>query len=716
MKTFGMCKTCKKLKPKMFPKAGPRSFYAKPTLLSRPIRKDGSRKGEIRWEILDKHQQTAAHLHASSLSKANLMGTFVKRKSDIELVEESNFQDDVIFAVVNDCTPDQACQRGRMLRYRGSKHAKADKKDAWRITDSVARVLKDQNSHVLERSFATQLSLDDGSSVDVREWCAITMSADPSAHSDITRTSNFMFGLIQLHWDELDASGMLSVLEELDIDWDKLFWVGRDGASVMKALFQLIKEHKSPFAFDEWCNNHLNALLMKDCVFGIPEFSSLVDYLSKLYKFIRYSNKSKSRLQDLLPENHRGAQTPKRAEKLTRWTALKTCSAAMLALYPFLLEVMVMQLNDPAEIKNSDRHKSTKEMFEFWCSFKNMAILTLLLRLGKAFVKFHEALEARATDFTVVNREVKLLKRAVNLCLKDETQKAMVREVLDILEKSKTIENFTETEEKYDVFVRVHETNRGNIAAVLLEYTHNFVDIFAENVDTRFPSKEDNEIIESFRIFDKDAVPNPLVEGFDDLIEDFGKDELKCLLNWYGTSKKLANGTIVPPKIDTDKALEQWPSFVHVIADLYHKKNVNTILDLTQRLVWREQHEPFFQKHHSEPLKFLKICSIIPRSTSEVERVISTLNRVMSDFRTSLSSDHLESCVLISHESRRRYGPAEKFKIIDLLPEAQEILKEKRKEHSRLNVESLKNAKAKKQQNQQESASKKRKPDPATSS
>ena len=64
----------------------------------------------------------------------------------------------------------------------------------------------------------------------------------------------------------------------------------------------------------------------------------------------------------------------------------------------------------------------------------------------------------------------------------------------------------------------------------------------------------------------------------------------------------------------------------------------------------------------------LKIGEVSPLSTAEVERVMSTLKRILFEKRTSMTDKHLEACVMISHESRRRYGVHEKWRITELQP------------------------------------------------
>ena len=70
-------------------------------------------------------------------------------------------------------------------------------------------------------------------------------------------------------------------------------------------------------------------------------------------------------------------------------------------------------------------------------------------------------------------------------------------------------------------------------------------------------------------------------------------------------------------------------------------------------------------------------------STAEVERVMSTLKRILSEKRTAMTDKHLEACVMISHESRRRYGVHEKWRITELQPLMKNELAKKRVQKSK---------------------------------
>ena len=121
------------------------------------------------------------------------------------------------------------------------------------------------------------------------------------------------------------------------------------------------------------------------------------------------------------------------------------------------------------------------------------------------------------------------------------------------------------------------------------------------------------------------------------------------------TTKKV-NGEIQQPVIDSEKIDEQWESFVEYMKQWITYGQIRTFRPLLRKAYKLEKSNEYFAKNHSEILKMLKICEVTPLSTAEVERVMSTLKRILSEKRTGMTDKHLEACVMISHESRRRYG------------------------------------------------------------
>ena len=67
---------------------------------------------------------------------------------------------------------------------------------------------------------------------------------------------------------------------------------------------------------------------------------------------------------------------------------------------------------------------------------------------------------------------------------------------------------------------------------------------------------------------------------------------------------------------------------------------------------------------------------------SENERIFSSLKRIVTNQRTSLSDKHTEELLLVSHETRRLYG-SEKLKMLRDLRAVQQKFHKKRTESNK---------------------------------
>jgi len=156
----------------------------------------------------------------------------------------------------------------------------------------------------------------------------------------------------------------------------------------------------------------------------------------------------------------------------------------------------------------------------------------------------------------------------------------------------------------------------------------------------------------------------------------------------------LDDGTVVPAVIDAKQCENQWPTFKEHLSSWVFKEGILRFADVVAHVVKNERDDPTFSGRFSEISKLPKIADVKPKSTGEVERVGSTVGRILTDKRSLLGSEMLEASVMVSHESHRRY-PSAPYKIGDLLVEAKDILAAKRKAHSKANIESKRRKKAK---------------------
>jgi hypothetical protein len=620
------------------------------------------------------------------------------KKLNLKKKHERLFQDQVILYVVQNCSPSLAVQWAKMQRLRGVTPMCADRHHAWRIVRSLAEVLKDKHDHLAKNCFAQQISFDDATGKDSREWCGIILGVDSTRHPENKVTSNFFFGLLELDFKGLSAEGMFLKIATLKIDWSKIFFIGRDGAAVMIALVDLIIARLAPHAIGVYCGNHNCQLLLKDCFFGIPEFSFLVDSLHDVWTFCKYSTKSMSRLNELT-KNLKGPKKPKRANKLTRWSAVLNATNAVMFLLPFFLQIWIDILTSDKNLKAEQKDKVSK-LLKFWCDWRNIVLTAVMNFVGKFFVDFHLELQRRSADFSIVEKQLKILKTKVGSCLDGVESTKIAVSVETLLSKCKNLKHFAAVAKIVDFEVKLKDATKSIIAAHVFECSNTFVGLFYDNVDLRFPD-DNNEIVSSFRMFDPETFPDLSViddnKEKDRILNAFGRTKLKVLCDHYGEEKKKEDGSIERAKIDSDLAQSQWGEFVQEYRE-WRGDGMKNFRQLARKILKLEKTQPVFAVRFSEIIKLIKIAEVYPSSTAEVERLFSAMKKTVTDQRTTISPINLESCMMISTEARRLYPgkeisqksfsnktskkSPEIWRIVEMLPEISEKLREERKRHS----------------------------------
>jgi hypothetical protein len=558
----------------------------------------------------------------------------------------------------------------------------ADRHHAWRIVRSLNEHLKDQHNLLAKKSFAQQISFDDATGRDNREWCGVILGVDSTGRAENEVTSNFFFGLFELDYTQLSAEGMFTKVKEMNIDWSKVFFIGRDGAAVMIALVDLIIARLAPHAVGVYCGNHNCQLLLKDCFFGIPEFSLLIDSIHLVFTFFKYSTKSMSALQKSI-KKLKGPKKPKRAQNLTRWTAVLSATTAILFLLPFLLQLWINALLFDKNLKSEQKEKIANLLI-FWCDWRNIVLTVVMNFIGKFFVSFHLELQKRSTDFTVVKKQLKILTRNVNGCLNGIQSVTMAKSVESILIRCKNLKHLAKISEVVDFEVKLKDATKKHISESVHTYANQFVALFLDHVVLRFPNAGENEVVNALRIFDPETFPDLTVikskQEKEKLMGEFGRAKLKVLCDQWGEEKKREDGTIELAKIDRRLAEEQWGEFVEEYRE-WRGDSLKTFRQLVRKVLSLEANDRGFAIRFSEIIKLIKIAEVYPSSTADVERLFSCMKKTVTSQRTTIAPLHLESCMMISTEARRLFGK-EPWTIVEMLPEIQERITKKRKEHS----------------------------------
>ena len=175
------------------------------------------------------------------------------------------FQDVAVFFGVERIPPAKLDQYVELMKHRGQ-DIKGDRNIARDLYLSFFNYLHDEEKDWMDHSVSIQVGVDEDSDLSVREWLSIVVDCDKNPFP-----GGFLFALPCLSSDDLTAEGMFAVLKDCGLDWSKVFWLVRDGASVMDKLGDLLIDRLNPFMISIWCANHRMNLMFKGCVQDSPD-------------------------------------------------------------------------------------------------------------------------------------------------------------------------------------------------------------------------------------------------------------------------------------------------------------------------------------------------------------------------------------------------------------------------------------------------------------
>lgn len=652
-------------------------------MLNKPqkMRKKGKSKN-FTWKLerFEKHEKSDAHKYAVKKSKQT---TVAFRKSENEKLRdvEVDFIDIVLWMAAEEIALKKVSSYAHLRRQRKGNFI-ADLSKGVFIQEIFANILTEQMDKKLDTSFSTAILLDDGSSLGAREWLSVVLRTDTFSNRSATEVGEyFLYGFKKLKWHQLSAKGILSALKSCPTimkNFKKIFWVCRDGASVMGAFFRLVAKTLNPFALDIWCKNHLGNLCLKDCIQNDPDIWQMVDVLDDMEAFFRFSSKNTSRLQENLPEGHKGAKTLKRTKNMTRWKGVAVASKSFLELAVVLLRTWVEISNDDVEKKNRQKMRQVKKFASFTLDYRNLCRLFLVSEFVAPFTRLHNDLQSRTSDFSSLDHDVRILKRDVNAVASEGVTKSGAQKVLEIVEKFKNVPGVSAMEEKFDIEARLHDFEDPWVNDVMKSSAENLVESFNFASETRF-DENGCKIAAAFQIFDPTLFPDHNSSTPDVFLNEFAKfgdSGIKTLGAWYGEEKKSENA-VFEPIVDQQILPQQWRVFKDWLVSISQHKQIRNFRALF-KFVAKSSANPNWAKSVSEVLKLLRIAASKPNSTAECERSFSTMKRIVTPYRTSLTDGHVEDLIKISHETKRQFGPEELYRISEYTGVVQGKLEESR--------------------------------------
>lgn len=608
----------------------------------------------------------------------------------------------------------------RKLSQHRNVNVSGTRQDAADLYASYFRYFNTQERGIFEDAVALAVGVDGGSDVSVRDWLSVCVDCDNNRFNGA-----FLFKLPRITADDTTAEGLYKLLVDCGIDWKKVCWFVRDGASVMAKLGELVIQRLSPFMISIWCANHRMNLCFKACVRDDPDLWMIVDKLETLFDFFHDSPKNFSALKKLIPELLKGHCTPMRTGNLTRWTIIVPACESFINIFVYEVRMMVetrikypgiqanaveAPIHKRIRLTEKQKNAKSKVLLNFFLDYRKICGVVFLAEVGVPFRKFHLSLETRSSDFTVLDTQLKTLKDSVEAMQTEEKIDQMAERVTKLILALREVPNIAIVEEQADIEVRVTDDCSEHYKSVLMQFAVDFNCAFQDELALRFPEDE-CAIVSAARIFDpdffpkfKDYEPKASTKAarcnlFEQGIKDFGIEELETLLDWYGKEKKTEDD-LHEPLVDAAKCREQWRSFKQWVRfrQLPSFSSVLTHVAMDTNKMWKDEHDQI--------LKLMKIFKPKPNSSYENESVFAHHKEIVTLKRNGLSDGQVESLVKLSHESRRRYGD-ERYKTVDLIPAVMPYKTAMKKTHNKKAAERMQKMRETRKQTGQQQQNKK---------
>ncbi|XP_053380132.1 zinc finger protein 862-like [Mercenaria mercenaria] len=375
-----------------------------------------------------------------------------------------------------------------------------------------------------------------------------------------------------------------------EIRVDNFVAFGSDGCNTMigkkSGVTTRLKEVK-PELVTVHCHNHRLALAAKDSFQSLKEFQETDEVLSSVHKYYKSSSNRTTSLEKL--QNVLEDCDTKRVKQVahTRWlshydavTSLKDTYAAVI----MDLENAVESGNDKVRIGSGPSASGLAKKLK---SYQTVHIIHFLCDALKPLTQLALTFETNNIDLSVIKPKMDSTVSAL--------KKLKTSPGVSLRKASKLMDDFeiSPTEQKRSV---VHAAE------------NKFIDNLIDNIESRL---QNSDIIDAMSIFNMSGKGS-----FD------GNDEIELLAEHFSE--------------DVDSALYEWDSLKDCVAELDPVvKNSPSALLKTLMTV-----SPTTGNTYPVVTKLCSTAAVLPVSTAEVERVFSSVNRIVTDLRNRLSVEN----------------------------------------------------------------------------
>jgi len=120
------------------------------------------------------------------------------------------------------------------------------------------------------------------------------------------------------------------------------------------------------------------------------------------------------------------------------------------------------------------------------------------------------------------------------------------------------------------------------------------------------------------------------------------------------------------PVIDGNHLRSQWNAFKPTKESRLSLDSAKTFKTFNRYVFAQSKLNDNFRSRNFQVIMLYQTADVFPCGTTENERIFTCAKRIDTSKKTSLSAQHLEDLVMLSHEAKHMFGPTHSEKIIFL--------------------------------------------------
>ncbi|CAF4170764.1 unnamed protein product [Rotaria sp. Silwood2] len=480
--------------------------------------------------------------------------------------------------------------------------------------DSTATVteLLESTSEVIDKQILTK----------IHESRIISIMADEG--TDINHHQNLSICIRYCNQDtDKDAQTIFdTIIKELkskNIDMRKIRFTGFDGASVFSGEFNGVaakfRQMYSNSILFIHCRAHVLQLCLLSACEDIIEVQESLLTLKSLFNFINRSSIRLARFNDIqMLLKHPQLKLIQPCD--TRWLSYSRSIIAVIRCY----EPLMMTLEHIAN-ERGEESPSASGLLSILQDQSTTFILHSLEPILEALSILSKSIQTKNGDFNQL--EQSMLGTLLRLEELKDIDINEYKQIFEIVDKIKTLSSSNVNRDR--ITRATTRTNEISLEQIFNDKIVKFIDKIISNIKARFESNA-LKFLNCFRIFDVSEVTNE---------QEYGIQEINIIRQQY-------------PNDFNDDLLAEWKVFRKYLF-VQKQQQKSTILTQRQQCINLVKNGMTREMYPQLSLA-AEIFLCAPISTATTERDFSTMNRILTDLRNRLTTEHLEQLMRISIE------------------------------------------------------------------